>query len=109
MSDLRRIENEVAVRQARVAHLLRISGNLSIAIMALWGDSPRAEAMLRMCEASMRWEGPDGRDAGTLANLRELFAEAREHRDAGDFPAAMARLRVVYDMVSLAVIRVSGE
>lgn len=107
--DMKKVEGDVAVRQARVAHLLRVSGNLSIVIMALWGDSPRADAMLGMCEATLRWEGPDPRDSETLASLRSLFSEALEYRDGGDFPATMARLRVAYDMVSLAVIRAAGE
>ncbi|MGI8650945.1 MAG: hypothetical protein ACR2KW_11315 [Rubrobacter sp.] len=106
---LKRVEGEAAARQARVAHLMRVSGNLSIAIMALWGNSPRAEAMLGMCEASLRWDGPDPRDSETLDSLRNLFSEAVEYRAAEDFPATMARLRVAYDMVSLATIRAAGQ
>lgn len=106
---LKKIEGEVATRQARVSHLMRVSGNLSITIMALWGNSPRADAMLGMCEASLRWSGPDDRDDEVLDDLRDLFTEACEYRDAGDFPAAMARLRVAYDMISLATIRAAGQ
>ncbi|AHY46315.1 Hypothetical Protein RradSPS_1032 [Rubrobacter radiotolerans] len=101
--------DEAAARRARVAHLLEVSGNLSIAIMALWGNSPRAEAMLGMCEASLRYSGPDRRDDKTLEELRALFSEAREYRKKENFPATMARLRVAYDVVSLAIIRASGE
>lgn len=103
------VKSHSSLRQARVAHLLGIAGYLNMATMGLWQKSPRAEAMLGMVEASLRWEGPDGRDEGTLRRLRNLFAEAREYREKEEFPAMMARLRVAYDLVSLRVIEVSAE
>lgn len=100
-------ERELA--SARTAHLLGVAGNLNMATISLWGNSPRAAAILGMFEASIRWPGPEGRDEDLLEQLRSLFAEAREYHAEEDFPAMMARLRVAYDLVSLRIIEISGE
>jgi len=94
---------------ARTAHLLGIAANLNMATISLWGQSPRAAAILGMFEASIRWEGPGGSDEDLLERLRNLFEEAKKYHAREDFPAMMARLRVAYDLVSIRIIEVSGE
>ena len=96
----------------RVGHLSRIDTYLDWAILSMWLGTKRAAIVIGMAEASMRGHGPggpDGPDEGLLVRLRALVAEAREHYAAGDFPAAMARMRVAHDLVSLHAIRLSGE
>ena len=96
----------------RVGHLSRIDTYLDWAILSMWLGTARAAVVIGMAEASMRGPGPggpDGPDEGLLVRLRALVAEAREHYAAGDFPAAMARMRVAHDLVSLHAIRLSGE
>ena len=97
--------------ELRIGHLLRISGYLEIAVLSMWAQR-RAEVMIGMAEASMRDVGPGGPkgpDEELLAKLRELVGEAREYHAADDFPAAMARMRVAEDLVTLRVIRLAGE
>lgn len=98
-----------APRAVRAGHLLRIGGYLDMAILAMWTVNPRADLIMGMAEASVRGEGPAPEDEALLRRLHALISEAREYRDADDFPAAMARMRVADDLVSLAVIRLTGE
>lgn len=93
----------------RTGHLLRIGGYLDMAILAMWTVNPRADLIMGMAEASVRGEGPTPDDETLLRKLHALISEAREYRAADDFPAAMARMRVADDLVSLAVIRLTGE
>jgi hypothetical protein len=97
--------------ELRVGHLLRIDGYLSMATLSMWADR-RAEIAMGMAEASVRGYGPgglEGPDEELIATLRDLIGEAREYHSLGDFPAAMARMRVAEDLVSLRVIRLTGE
>ena len=92
---------------ARVGHLLRITGYLEIAIIFMWIHNPRTLQTIGMVEASLRGEGPDGRDEDLLERLRKLVEEARDYYAGDDFPAAMARMRVAEDLVALHIIRLS--
>jgi hypothetical protein len=97
--------------ELRVGHLLRVDGYLDIAILSMWGER-RAEIALGMAEASVRGTGPggpEGPDEELLARLRDLVGEAREYYAGGDFPAAMARMRVAEDLVALRIIQLTGE
>ncbi|QIN79266.1 hypothetical protein GBA65_12895 [Rubrobacter marinus] len=96
----------------RVGHLSRIDTYLDWATLSMWLGTKRAPIVIGMAQASMKGHGPggpDGPDEGLLVRLRALVGEAREHYEAGDFPAAMSRMRVAHDLVSLHVIRISGE
>ncbi len=100
-----------ASREIRVGHFLRIGSYLDYAILSMWAGR-RPQVVMGMAEASVRGYGPggaDGPDEETLVRLRELIGEAREYHAAGDFPAAMARMRVAEDLVALYTIRISGE
>ncbi len=102
---------EKVSRELRVGHLLRIGTYLDYAILSMWAGR-RPQVVMGMAEASVRGHGPggaDGPDEEILARLRELIGEAREYHEAGDFPAAMARMRVAEDLVALYTIRLSGE
>jgi hypothetical protein len=97
--------------QLRVGHLLRIEGYLDYAILSMW-TRMRAEVVMGMAEASVRGEGPGGvggPDEKLLVELRALIREAREYHASGDFPAAMARMRVAEDLAAVHTIRISGE
>lgn len=103
--------DEKAPRGLRVGHLLRISSYLDYATVSMWADR-RAQVVMGMAEASVRGPGPggpNGPDEELLALLRSLIGEAREYHSAGDFPAAMARMRVAEDLVALRIIRLAGE
>ena len=63
--------------------------------------------MIGMVEASLRGEGPGGKDGVFLERLRPLVAEARDYNASGDFPAAMARMRVAQDMLDLRILVLS--
>jgi hypothetical protein len=93
----------------RTAHLLRIDSYLDIAIIAMWTSSPRVDTMLGMVEASLRGESPGGKDDDLIEKLRALVSEAREYLAGGEFPVAMGRMRVAHDLLSLHIIRSSGE
>ena len=96
----------------RVGHLSRIDTYLDWATLSMWLGTKRAAVVIGMAEASMRGHGPggpEGPDEDLLARLRALVGEAREYYVSGDFPAAMARMRVAHDLVSLQVVRLSGE
>lgn len=73
------------------------------ATLAMWALPERADVMLGMAEASLRGAEEDGTAEGDL--LQALVREARGHLAGGRLPAAMARMRVAQDLVSLAVIR----
>ena len=100
---------ERADAAARTAYLLRIHSYLDIAIVSMWTASPRVDVMLGMAEGSLRGDGPGGEDDEPLRKARSLVREAREHQAAGDFPAAMGRMRVALDLVALRIIRLAGE
>ena len=95
---------EQATVGLRVGHLLRITGYLEIATIAMWTESPRIPLMMGMAEASVRDEGPGGADEDLLARVRALVGEACEYHSGGDFPAAMARMRVAQDLVDLRIV-----
>ena len=100
-----------ASRELRAGHFLRIGSYLDIAILSMWAER-RPQVMMGMAEASVRGYGPggaDGPDEEILVRLRELIVEAREYHARGDFPAAMARMRVAEDLVALHTIRIFGE
>lgn len=103
------IKPHSSLTRARAAHLIGIAGHLNMATISLWGNSPRAAAILGMFEASIRWPAPGNHDEDLLERLRALFAEAKEYHEKEDFPAMMARLRVAYDLVSLRIIEASGK
>ena len=95
--------------ELRIGHLLRISGYLEYAFLSMWAER-RPQVVMGMAEASVRAPGPGGRkgpDEKLLEQLRNLIEEAREYHAADDFPAAMARLRVAEDLVTLHIIRLS--
>jgi hypothetical protein len=93
----------------RTAHLLRIDSYMDIAIIAMWTASPRVDIMLGMVEASVRGESPGGEDDELLEKLRALVREGREYLAGGEFSVAMGRMRVAHDLLSLHIIRLSGE
>ncbi len=102
---------ERAPVQLRVGHLLRINSYLDYAMLSMWAER-RAQVVLGMAEASVRGAGPggpQGPDEEVLAKLRDLIWEAREYHEAGDFPAAMCRMRIAQDLVTLRILRLSGR
>lgn len=100
-------ENETATIANRVGHLLRINSYLDGAILSMWMNSPRAPVVIGMVEASIRHEGPGGKDEEFLEKLRNLVSEAREFHASNDFPPAMSRMRVAHDLVALYIIRLT--
>ncbi len=106
---MRRAAEEKATLGVRVGHLLRVTNYLEIAIISMWTGSPRTSVMLGMVEASVRGEGPGGKDEDLLKKLRALIGEAREYYASGDFPAAMARMSVAHDLADLRIIALTGE
>jgi hypothetical protein len=88
----------------RVGHLLRITGYLEIATLAMWMGSSRAITIIGMAEASVRGKGPWGKDEDLLVRLRPLVGEVHDYYVGGDFPAAMARMRVAQDLVDLRIV-----
>ncbi len=92
----------------RVGHLLRVSGYLEIAIISMWTGYPRTDVTIGMVEASIRKGGPGGKDEDLLERLRALVEEARDYYAGGDFPAAMARMRVAQDLVDLRILTHAG-
>ena len=93
----------------RTAHLIRIDSYMDIAILAMWIASPRVDVMLGMVEASLRGASPGGKDDELLKNLRALVKEGREYLAGGDFFVAMGRMRTAHDLLSMHIIRLSGE
>ena len=100
--------SESAPGGTRVGHLLRITGYLEIAIICMWLRNPRAVATMGMVEASLRGEGPGGKDEDLFKRLRALVEEARDYYVGDDFPAAMARMRVAQDLVDLRIVAIGG-
>ena len=97
--------------ELRVGHLLRINSYLDYAMLSMWAER-RARVVMSMAEASVRGAGPggtEGPDEEVLTRLRDLIGEALEYHEAGDFPAAMCRMRIAQDLVTLRIIRLSGE
>ena len=101
------VGEERATVGVRVGHLLRVSGYLEIAIISMWTGYPRTDATIGMVEASIRNEGPSGKDEDFLEMLRALVEEARSYYAGGDFPAAMARMRVAQDLSDLRIVALS--
>ncbi len=104
-----RMGEEQASTALRVGHLLRIQGYLGMAILAMWQASPRAAAIIGMARASARGDGPGGNEEELLDSLRALIEEAVEYYEDGDFPAAIARMRVANDLTAFHVIELAGE
>ena len=94
-------------KSLRTAHLLRIHSYVDIAVISMWTSSPRVDTMLGMVEASLRGDSPGGEDDAVLETLRPLVAEGRAYLGDGEFPAAMARMRVAHDTLALYLIRLS--
>ena len=105
---MREVGEERATVGLRVGHLLRVSSYLEIAIISMWTGSPRTIITIGMGEASLRGEGPGGKDDGFLERLRALVEEARDYHVGGDFPAAMARMRVAQDLLDLRIVALTG-
>lgn len=97
----------------RVGHLSRIDTYLDWATLSMWLGTKRAPIVIGMAQASVRGHGaggPDGPDEELLVRLRALVGEAREYYEGGEnFPAAMARMRVAHDLLSMHIVRISGE
>ena len=106
---MKRTDEETVTTGARVGHLLRVTNYVEIAIISMWTGSPRTSVMLGMVEASVRGEGLGGKDEDLLEKLRALIGEAKEYYAGGDFPAAMARMRVAHDLVDLRIIALTTE
>ena len=106
---MRRTDEETVTTGTRVGHLLRITNYLEIAMISMWMGNPRTSVMLGMVEACVRGEGPGGKDEDLLEKLRALVGEAKEYYAGGDFPAAMARMRVAHDLVDLRIIALATE
>ena len=106
---MKKAGEEKATARARVGHMLRVSNYLEISIISMWTGSPRTLVMLGMVEASIRGEGPGGKDEDLLEKLRALVGEAKEYYAGGDFPAAMARMSVAHDLVDLRIIALTTE
>ena len=100
--------SETAMGATRVGHLLRITGYLEIAIICMWLHNPHVLATMGMVEASLRGEGPGGKDEDLFNKLRALVEEARDYYVGDDFPAAMARMRVAQDLVDLRIVAIGG-
>jgi hypothetical protein len=105
---LRKVGEEKATVGLRAGHLLRVSSYLEIAIISMWTGHPRTDLTIGMAEASIRSEGPGGKDEDLLERLRALVEEGRNYYAGGDFPAAMARIRVAQDLVDLRVVALTG-
>ena len=99
---------EKATVGVRVGHLLRVTGYLEIAIICMWTHNPRTLLTIGMVEASLRGEGPGGKEEDLLKWLRALVREACDYYAGDDFEAAMARMRVAQDLVDLRIIALAG-
>jgi hypothetical protein len=105
---LREVGEEKATVGLRAGHLLRVSSYLEIAIISMWTGHPRTDLTIGMVEACIRSEGPGGKDDDLLERLRALVGEARSYYAGGDFPAAMARMRVAQDLLDLRIVALTG-
>jgi hypothetical protein len=104
---LREVSEEKATLALRAGHLLRVSSYLEIAIISMWTGHPRTDLTIGMVEASIRSEGPGGKDEDLLERIRPLVEEARDYYAGDDFPAAMARMRVAQDLLDLRIVAVT--
>jgi hypothetical protein len=86
---------------------MRVSSYLEIAIISMWTSYPRTDLTIGMVEASIRNEGPGGKDEDLLERIRPLVEEARDYYASDDFPAAMARMRVAQDLLDLRIVALS--
>ncbi len=102
------MSEEKATVELRVGHLLRVSSYLEIAVISMWTGSPRTVVTIGMVEASLRGEGPGGKDEDLLERLRALVGEAGDYYAGDDFPAAMARMRVAQDLLDLRIVVLAG-
>ena len=102
------MSEEKATLELRVGHLLRVSSYLEIAVISMWTGSPRTTVTIGMVEASLRGEGPGGKDEDLLERLRALVREVHDYHAGDDFPAAMARMRVAQDLVDLRITVLAG-
>lgn len=94
----------------RIGHFLRIESYLDWATLSMWSAPQRVQATIGMAEASLRAPGPtasEREDEDLLERLRALIRETEEYHVAGDFEAAMARMRVAHDLVALHIIRLA--
>ena len=107
MVPLREVGEEKATVGLRTGHLLRVSSYLEIAIISMWTGHPRTDLTIGMVEASIRSEGPGGKDEDLLEKVRPLVEEARDYYAGDDFPAAMARMRVAQDLLDLRIVAVT--
>ena len=105
---MREVGEAKATAGLRAGHLLRVSGYLEIAIISLWTGHLRTPLTMGMVEASIRGEGPGGKDEDLLERLRALVEEARDYYAGDDFPAAMARMRVAQDLLDLRIVALTG-
>ena len=105
---MREMSEEKATVELRVGHLLRVSSYLEIAVISMWTGSLRTVLTIGMVEASLRSEGPGGKDEDLLERLRALVGEARDYYAGDDFPAAMARMRVAQDLLDLRIVVLAG-
>ena len=105
---MREVGGEKATVGLRAGHLLRVSSYLEIAIISMWTGNLRTPVTLGMVEASLRGEGPGGKDEDLLERLRALVREVRDYHAGDDFPAAMARMRVAQDLVDLRITVLAG-
>ncbi len=101
---MREVGEERATVGLRAGHLLRVSSYLEIAIISMWTGNLRTLVTIGMVEASIRSEGPGGKDEDLLRRLRALVEEARDYYASDDFPAAMARMRVAQDLLDLRIV-----
>jgi hypothetical protein len=106
---LREVRAEKTTVGLRVGHLLRLSSYLEIAVTSMWTGNMRTLVMIGMVEASIRGKGPGGKDEDLLERLRTLVEEARGYYAGGDFPAAMARMRVAQDLSDLRIVALTGR
>ncbi len=105
---MRKVGEERATVGLRVGHLLRVSSYLEIAIISMWTENARTDLTIGMVEASLRGAAPGGNDDDLLERIRALVEEARGYNAGGDFPAAMARLRVAQDLLDLRIVALAG-
>ena len=101
-------EAEKQSAKLRVGYLLQIGTYATMAILSMWQANPRARVVMGMAQACVRGRGPDG-DEELLEQLRALISEAITYYENGEFPPAMARMRVAHDLVGLQIIRITGD
>lgn len=103
------VDGRYVSASVRVGHLLRVSSYLDGAISSMWMPNPRSEMLVGMARASLREQSPGAKDEDFLEGVRNLMEEAITYRAEGDFPAAMARMRVAQDLLALRIIQLAGD